>query len=62
MAVYELLVMTPELRDILRPDVSADEVRERARAGGMVALTENALKLAREHRISLSEVYRVRLE
>ncbi|HSH83865.1 MAG TPA: GspE/PulE family protein [Guyparkeria sp.] len=62
MAVYELLVMTPELRQILRPDVSADEVRERARVGGMAALTENALKLAREGRISLSEVYRVRLE
>ena len=62
MAVYELLVMTPELREMLRPDVSADEVRTQARAQGMVALTENALKLAREGRISLAEVYRVRLE
>ena len=62
MAVYELLVMTPALREILRPDVAADEVREYARAEGMVALTENALKLARDGRISLAEVYRVRLE
>lgn len=62
MAVYELLVMSPEMREILRPDVSADEVRAQARADGMAALTENALKLAREHKISLAEVYRVRLE
>ena len=62
MAVYELLVMTAELRAMLRPDTSADEVRDRARADGMASLTDNALKLARDHKISLAEVYRVRLE
>ena len=62
MAVYELLLMSHAMRDILRQDVAADEIRQLAIEEGMVPLTQRALEVAREGRISLAEVYRVRLE
>lgn len=61
-AVYELLIMTPALRDIIKADTPVDEIRRQALEEGMVPLTQNALALAREKQISLAEVYRVRLE
>ncbi|WP_297527342.1 GspE/PulE family protein [Thiohalobacter sp.] len=62
MAVYELLRVTPAMRDIITADVSADAIRQQAMRDGMVPLTQNALRLAREQKTSLAEVYRVRLE
>ncbi|MGF1546048.1 MAG: GspE/PulE family protein [Thiotrichales bacterium] len=61
-AVLELLVMTPALRDIIAADTPSDRIRRAALDGGMQPLTQNALALARERKISLAEVYRVRLE
>ncbi|MGF1644010.1 MAG: GspE/PulE family protein [Thiotrichales bacterium] len=61
-AVYELLIMTPTLRDMISDDTPADHIRRAALTAGMQPLTGNALALARERRISLAEVYRVRLE
>ncbi|WJW75321.1 GspE/PulE family protein [Thiohalobacter sp. IOR34] len=62
MAVYELLIVTPAMRDIITPEVELGAIRRQAIADGMVPLTAHALQLARESRISLVEVYRVRLE
>lgn len=61
MAVYELLVISPELRKTVTKGVSADVIEAKAMEEGMVPLTQNALKAAREQKISLEEVYRVRL-
>lgn len=61
-AVYELLSMTPELRELLEPGVSAATVAEQALADGMTSLTDQAIEMARKKIISLAEVYRVRLE
>lgn len=61
MAVYELLEMTPRLRSSLNQQLSSDEIAKIALQDGMKPLTENALKAARQGKIPLSEVYRVRL-
>jgi type IV pilus assembly protein PilB len=61
-AVYELLEVTSELRRLIRPDASAQEIEQQAQRDGMRPLTEGALELARQGVISLAEVYRVRLE
>ena len=61
-AVYELLVMTGGMRNLLQPGVQADTLQEQAIREGMTPLTEHALHLARERIISLEEAYAVRLE
>lgn len=60
-AVYELLVITPEIRDLIQPKVNASDIEKVAIAGGMQPLTEHALYIARQQLTSLEEVYRVRL-
>jgi type IV pilus assembly protein PilB len=62
MAVYELLRATPELRDHVQEGVTTSELHQQALKDGMAPLTQNALAQARQHKISLAEVYRVRLE
>ena len=42
--------------------VGVDEIQNKALNDGMIPLTQNALRLARERLTSLREVYRVRLE
>jgi len=61
-AAYELLEVTPALRAMIEPAVSAQKVEQQAIDDGMRPLTQSALQLAREKLIALSEVYRVRLE
>ncbi len=61
LAVYELLEVTSEIRELIRPDVNASELEQAAMRSGMIPLTEHALSLARQKLISLEEVYRVRL-
>lgn len=60
-AVYELLVVTPDLRALIANAASSADIECCAIEGGMQVLTENALTLARTGETSLSEVYRVRL-
>ena len=60
-AVYELLEVTPNLRAAIAPGVPSDYIEKIALEEGMVALTEQALCLARQKITSLEEVYRVRL-
>ena len=61
-AAYELLEVTPALRALIQPAVAAQAIEQQAIADGMRPLTQSALALARDRLISLSEVYRVRLE
>ncbi|MEQ5836287.1 ATPase, T2SS/T4P/T4SS family [Marinobacter sp. NFXS9] len=61
MAVYELLEVTPALRQMIVQGVPAAVIEKQAVRDGMTPLTESALKLARTGQISLAEVYRVRL-
>ena len=61
-AVYELMRITPAIRDMIEPGVQADRIHRAALAAGMVPITEAALRMAREGRISLAEAYRVRAD
>ena len=61
-AAYELLEVTPALRAMIEPSVSAQSIEQQAIHDGMRPLTQSALQLARDKLIPLNEVYRVRLE
>jgi type IV pilus assembly protein PilB len=61
LAVYELMVLTPELRNMIVSGTSVDELEKQALASGMTPLTSHALSKAREGSISVAEVYRIRL-
>ena len=61
-AVYELLMITEGMRELISEHVGVDEIQSRALEDNMIPLTQNALRLARERITSLQEVYRVRLE
>jgi type IV pilus assembly protein PilB len=61
-AVYELLEVTPPLRDLIRANVLTSQLERAAVEDGMTPLTENALALARAGEIPLAEAFRVRLE
>jgi type IV pilus assembly protein PilB len=61
-AVYELLMMTNGMRELVSEHVGVDEIQSRALEDGTIPLTQNALRLARERITSLREVYRVRLD
>ncbi len=61
MSVYELLVVTPELRKLIVADASAMDIERQAILDGMVPLTQMALEAARDRKTSIEEVFRVRL-
>jgi len=61
-AAYELLEITPSLRSLIAPNVTAQAIEQQAIRDGMTPLTRSALQLARSRAISLAEAYRVRLE
>ena len=61
-AVYELLVMSPRLRELVVPGAEADTIHRIAVEEGMRPITQAALALARSGAISLSEAWRVRAD
>jgi type IV pilus assembly protein PilB len=61
-AVYELLRVTPAIRRCIVPGAEADTIHAIAVREGMVPITEAALAMARNGRISLGEAYRVRAD
>lgn len=61
-AVYELLVMSPRLRELVVPGAEADTIHRVAVEEGMVPITQAAVALARSGQISLSEALRVRAD
>ena len=62
MGVYELLVITDNIRQYVRKGVTADELRKIALQDGMISLTQNAMSAAKQRKTSIAEVYRIRLE
>jgi type IV pilus assembly protein PilB len=58
---YELLIVTPQLRQSITPSADSDTIEAQAVADGMVPLTQHALTLARAGIIPLAEAYRTRL-
>lgn len=61
LAVYELMVLSQELRNMVISGTSVDELEKQALASGMVPLTSHALSKARDGSVSVAEVYRIRL-
>ena len=61
MVVYELLVVTPEMRKLIGPKTEAADVEKQAVLDGMIPLTQMAVQAARERKTSIQEVYRTRL-
>jgi type IV pilus assembly protein PilB len=61
-AVYELLELSPAIRQLVRAGEPHERLEAQAVAEGMVRLTVQALALARTGAISLMEVFRARLE
>ncbi|KPQ01311.1 GspE/PulE family protein [Marinobacter sp. HL-58] len=61
LAVYELMVLTPELRNMIVSGTAVDALEKQALASGMTPLTGHALGKARNGDISVAEVYRIRL-
>ena len=59
-AVYELLVVTPGLRRLIVGGAEADALHQLAIQEGMTPLTQAAVAMAREGRISLAEAWRER--
>lgn len=60
--VCELLHITPELSELINRGAPRQTLQECATQQGMVRLTENALRLARQRKTSVEEVFSVRLE
>lgn len=61
-AVCELLVITPEIRQLINDGATAQKIRELAIKQGMTPIVDSAMELARQARISLEEVYSLRLD
>ncbi|GAB1596775.1 GspE/PulE family protein [Lysobacter claricitrinus] len=61
-AVYELMRITPAIRELIAPGVEADRIHAAALAGGMIPITQAAVRMARNGRISLAEAYRIRAD
>jgi type IV pilus assembly protein PilB len=58
-AVYEVMVMTEELKEFVLNGASTAEVKREAIRGGMVTLRRSALNKIHEGMTCLSEVFRV---
>ncbi len=61
-AVYELLRVTPAMAERITQNSESEILYQQALEDGMLPLTQHALQLARGHKTSLAEAYRVRLE
>ena len=59
-AVYELMTITPAIRELIVPHCAADAIQAVALREGMVSIAQNALALARAGTIPLSEVFGLR--
>lgn len=57
---YELLRITPEIRRLINEERSAAEIRQAANAQGMIDLTQHAIELAKQGKISLEQAYLVK--
>jgi type IV pilus assembly protein PilB len=60
-AVYELLEVTPALREQLQRGITSTQIQQQAILDGMASLQKNALQLAIEGRTSITELQRTGL-
>ena len=58
MAIYELMVMTDKIRNLVDAGVASDEFRTLAIDSGMVPLPVNGVEQARTGDVSIAEIYR----
>lgn len=58
LAVYELLLISEEIRDLIQPGMSSDQVSKIAIENGMTPLAVNGVTQARLKLTSIAEVYR----
>lgn len=58
MAIYELMVMTDQIRNFVNAGVASDEFRKLAMESGMVPLPVNGVEQARTGDVSIAEIYR----
>lgn len=58
-AVHEVLVMDRKLREMITNKSSVDEMRDYAISAGLSTLQDECIRLLKEGRISIEEVYRV---
>jgi type IV pilus assembly protein PilB len=56
--IYELLIMSDELRDAIAAEASGDDLRDIARQQGMTTLRESGLKLIFDGATTIDEVVR----
>ena len=56
--IYELMIMSDELRDAIAAEASGDDLRNIARQQGMTTLRESGLKLFFDGQTTLDEVVR----
>ncbi|GMQ97412.1 MAG: hypothetical protein BMS9Abin15_1132 [Gammaproteobacteria bacterium] len=56
---YELLAVDDNIKELIDNAASATEITKRARQAGMLSLTDRGLNIARAHKTSLDEVYKV---
>jgi type IV pilus assembly protein PilB len=56
--IYELLIMSDELRDAIAAEASGDDLRDIARQQGMTTLRESGLKLIFDGQTTIDEVVR----
>ena len=60
--VYEILTVTPRVKEMIHKGSSADDIKDVAVSEGMVTLRENALKLVDKGITSFQEVMRITFE
>jgi type IV pilus assembly protein PilB len=60
--IYELLEVTPAIRQLIVPGADASAIHELAVREGMLSITANAITLARAGVISLQEAFLVRVD
>ncbi len=61
-AVYELMVVSDQIQELIVPGAEADKIQRIAIAEGMRPLTQAGIDMARRGEISLQEAWRVRSE
>ena len=61
-AVYELMVVSEQIQELIVPGAEADKIQRIAIAEGMRPLTQAGIDMARRGEISLQEAWRVRSE
>lgn len=62
LGVYEILEITPEIRDLIASKASSGQILEKAKEQGMIAMLDDALIKATQGKTSLEEILRVTQE